>query len=87
MTMNAVNIAPDKLRIFSAAVLTAHGVPSADATLVADSLVTADLWGAFVAQCVETPWYRASSERVSALRTHATSSSTSATDSLVMATA
>ena len=57
MTMNAVNIAPDKLRIFSAAVLTAHGAPSADATLVADSLVTADLWGHSSHGVLRLPWY------------------------------
>jgi LDH2 family malate/lactate/ureidoglycolate dehydrogenase len=43
MTMSAAQVSPDKLRTFSAAVLTAHGVPSADAVLIADSLVTADL--------------------------------------------
>jgi LDH2 family malate/lactate/ureidoglycolate dehydrogenase len=55
--MNAAQVAPDKLRTFSAAVLTAHGVPFADATLVADSLVTADLWGHSSHGVLRLPWY------------------------------
>jgi LDH2 family malate/lactate/ureidoglycolate dehydrogenase len=57
MTMKTTHVAPDKLRTFSAAVLIAHGVPSADATLVADSLVTADLWGHSSHGVLRLPWY------------------------------
>jgi LDH2 family malate/lactate/ureidoglycolate dehydrogenase len=39
-----VTVSARRLTSFTAAVLAAVGVPDADAGLVADSLVTADLW-------------------------------------------
>ncbi|HEY3009421.1 MAG TPA: Ldh family oxidoreductase [Micromonosporaceae bacterium] len=36
---------PQRLTVFAGAVLAAVGVPERDARLVADSLVTGDLWG------------------------------------------
>ena len=50
-------LAPDALRDFGTAVLTAVGVPAGDAALVADSLVQADLWGHQSHGLLRLPWY------------------------------
>src|SRR5215212_6922565 len=50
-------LSPGALRAFSAAVLTASGVPDDDAALVADSLVQADLWGHQSHGVLRLPWY------------------------------
>ena len=42
---------------FGAAVLHAEGVPTADASLLADSLVTAELWGHASHGMLRLPWY------------------------------
>ena len=47
----------DRLAAFSAAVLRAVGVPGADAELVADSLVRADLWGHGSHGVMRLGWY------------------------------
>ena len=52
-------IAPDGLRDFAAAVCRRLGVPAADAHLVADSLVQADLWGHQSHGVMRLPWYAA----------------------------
>ncbi|MEU0589351.1 Ldh family oxidoreductase [Streptomyces sp. NPDC006132] len=48
--------AADLLR-FAAATTEAHGVPSADARLLADTLVTAELWGHASHGMLRLPWY------------------------------
>jgi LDH2 family malate/lactate/ureidoglycolate dehydrogenase len=48
-----------ELTDFGAAVLTSYGVPPDDAELVADSLVTADLWGHPSHGLLRLPWYTA----------------------------
>jgi LDH2 family malate/lactate/ureidoglycolate dehydrogenase len=50
-------IDPLRLSAFGTAVLRALGVPEADATLVADSLVQADLWGHQSHGMMRLPWY------------------------------
>jgi hypothetical protein len=50
-------IAPDALVAFGADVLVAVGVPEPDARLVADSLVTADLWGPASHGLLRLGWY------------------------------
>jgi LDH2 family malate/lactate/ureidoglycolate dehydrogenase len=50
---------PDHLRDFGARVLETLSVPSADAALVADSLVQADLWGHGSHGMLRLPWYAA----------------------------
>jgi LDH2 family malate/lactate/ureidoglycolate dehydrogenase len=50
---------PGHLRSFGSRVLTTLGVPSADAALVADSLVQADLWGHGSHGMLRLPWYAA----------------------------
>lgn len=50
-------LAPDALVAFGADVLQAVGVPDADARLVADSLVTADLWGHPSHGMLRLGWY------------------------------
>jgi LDH2 family malate/lactate/ureidoglycolate dehydrogenase len=52
-------IAPDALREFGTRVLASLGVPAADAALVADSLVQADLWGHQSHGLLRLPWYAA----------------------------
>lgn len=47
----------DELTRFGAAVLQAHGVPTADAQLLADSLVAAELWGHSSHGMLRLPWY------------------------------
>jgi LDH2 family malate/lactate/ureidoglycolate dehydrogenase/quinol monooxygenase YgiN len=49
----------DRLTRFGADVLTALGVPPSDATLVSDSLVTADIWGHPSHGMRRLPWYAA----------------------------
>jgi LDH2 family malate/lactate/ureidoglycolate dehydrogenase len=48
---------PDALRAFGTRVLIASGVPEADAALVAESLVQADLWGHGSHGLLRLPWY------------------------------
>lgn len=48
---------PEALVDGAAAVLAALGVPAGDARLVADSLVTADLWGHHSHGLLRLPWY------------------------------
>src|SRR5918993_5621540 len=50
---------PDTLRTFGTRVLETLGMPSADAALVADSLVQADLWGHGSHGMLRLPWYAA----------------------------
>lgn len=50
-------VKPDNLLRFGEAVLTAHGVPQADAHLLADSLVAAELWGHSSHGMLRLPWY------------------------------
>jgi LDH2 family malate/lactate/ureidoglycolate dehydrogenase len=50
---------PDRLKVFGARVLTNLGVPDADASLVSDSLVTADLWGHASHGMLRLNWYAA----------------------------
>jgi len=53
----ATRIPARRLNEFAAAVLAAVGVPDADARLVADSLVTADLWGHQSHGVLRLSWY------------------------------
>jgi Malate/L-lactate dehydrogenase len=53
----AAPISVQQLTSFGAAVLVAVGVPDADARLVADSLVTADLWGHQSHGVLRLSWY------------------------------
>ena len=57
--MTEQRYSPDHLRNFGARVLETLGVPSADAALVADSLVQADLWGHGSHGMLRLPWYAA----------------------------
>ena len=57
--MTEQRYSPDHLRDFGARVLETLGVPSADAALVADSLVQADLWGHGSHGMLRLPWYAA----------------------------
>ena len=62
MTNNATQeaadrIAPDVLREFGTQVLCSVDVPEADAALVSDSLVQADLWGHQSHGFLRLPWY------------------------------
>jgi LDH2 family malate/lactate/ureidoglycolate dehydrogenase len=50
-------VSAQRLAAFAAAVLAAVGVPDADASLVADSLVTADLWGHQSHGVLRLGWY------------------------------
>src|ERR671928_2220831 len=50
---------PEALRGFGSRVLETLGVPPADAALVADSLVQADLWGHGSHGMLRLPWYAA----------------------------
>ena len=47
----------DALTAFGAEVLTALDVPDADAQLLSDSLVTAELWGHSSHGMLRLPWY------------------------------
>ena len=53
----ATLVAPNVLRRFASDVLRSQYVPSADADLVADSLVAADLWGHQSHGVLRLPWY------------------------------
>src|SRR3954464_6849486 len=57
--MTAERIQPQALAAFATDVLTALDVPRADAELVADSLVQADLWGHSSHGLLRLPWYAA----------------------------
>ena len=57
--MTVDRIEPSVLADLAAAVLTALDVPRADAELVADSLVQADLWGHGSHGLLRLPWYAA----------------------------
>lgn len=50
-------VRPDDLRAFMAAALRAEGVPAADAELLADTLVVAELWGHASHGALRLPWY------------------------------
>ena len=50
-------IPADTLAKFAEAVLIVHGVPAADAHLVADSLLAAELWGHSSHGLLRLPWY------------------------------
>jgi LDH2 family malate/lactate/ureidoglycolate dehydrogenase len=63
----------DALAEFTTAVLRAHGVPEADAALLADTLVTAELWGHASHGMLRLPWY------VTRLRTGAMTAVTTVT--------
>src|SRR3712207_1808088 len=58
-TMTEERYPPDVLRTFCSRVLESLGVPAADAALVADSLVQADLWGHASHGLLRLPWYAA----------------------------
>ncbi len=55
----SVVVAPTALVAFVTDVLTVRGVPGADAALLADSLVTAELWGHASHGVLRLPWYAA----------------------------
>jgi LDH2 family malate/lactate/ureidoglycolate dehydrogenase len=55
--LQPTRVDPERLTEFTAAVLAAVGVPDADARLVADSLVTADLWGHQSHGVLRLSWY------------------------------
>src|SRR3954447_16587842 len=59
LDMTVDRIEPSVLADFAADVLTALDVPRADAELVADSLVQADLWGHSSHGLLRLPWYAA----------------------------
>src|SRR5687767_4840029 len=52
-----IRVAPDRLTRFAAGVGRAMGMPAADAELLADSLVTADLWGHQSHGVMRLGWY------------------------------
>ncbi len=54
---SAQRIRPEALLSFTAAVLRAEGVPQPDAHLLADTLVTAELWGHPSHGMLRLPWY------------------------------
>lgn len=57
--MSPINrrVRAEDLRDFAAAVLCAEGVPAPDAALLADTLVTAELWGHASHGMLRLPWY------------------------------
>ncbi len=55
--MNTPTLVADRLTTFTEAVLSAVGLPAADAHLVADSLVRADLWGHQSHGLMRLSWY------------------------------
>lgn len=57
MTIPTRRVDPERLTAFAAAVFAAVGVPVADAELVADTLVTADLWGHQSHGVLRLAWY------------------------------
>ena len=52
-------VAPQDLITLGTGILAAVGVPAADARLLADSLVTAELWGHSSHGMLRLPWYTA----------------------------
>ena len=52
-----IRVDADRLRDFATAVYAAHGMPDADARLVADTLVQADLWGHQSHGVLRLGWY------------------------------
>ena len=52
-------VAPQDLITLGTGILAAVGVPAADARLLADSLVTAELWGHSSHGMLRLPWYAA----------------------------
>jgi LDH2 family malate/lactate/ureidoglycolate dehydrogenase len=52
-----VNLMPEQLMRFASAILCAQGVAAQDATIVADSLVQADMWGHQSHGVLRLPWY------------------------------
>ncbi len=54
----APRVDPDRLIDFAAAVYASAGMPAADARLVADTLVQADLWGHQSHGVLRLGWYR-----------------------------
>src|SRR5690349_18525215 len=50
-------VEPDHLAAFLAEVGRAHGIPVTDASLLADTLVTAELWGHPSHGAIRLPWY------------------------------
>lgn len=57
--MSSRIVAPPPLATFMADVARAHGVPSEDAVLLADSLLVAELWGHPSHGAIRLPWYLA----------------------------
>jgi len=57
--IGTVVVSPRDLDAFVTALLTKRGVPAADAALLADSLVTAELWGHASHGVLRLPWYAA----------------------------
>jgi LDH2 family malate/lactate/ureidoglycolate dehydrogenase len=57
VTADAARVEPATLVTFGADVLESLGVPRADAELISDSLVTADLWGHPSHGVLRLPWY------------------------------
>lgn len=55
--MTTQPISPDRLAAFTAAAFAAVGVPAADADLIADSLVQAELWGHMSHGVLRASWY------------------------------
>ncbi|HEX2402319.1 MAG TPA: Ldh family oxidoreductase, partial [Mycobacterium sp.] len=49
--------AANELVDYGVKILTAHGVPAADARLISESLVTADMWGHPSHGTLRLPWY------------------------------
>ena len=56
---DAVVVAPAALADLATAILTGRGVPDADARLLADTLVVAELWGHASHGVLRLPWYAA----------------------------
>ena len=57
--MATCTVDPQDLVTLGTGILESVGVPSADARLLADSLVTAELWGHSSHGMLRLPWYRA----------------------------
>ncbi len=55
--MNERTVEPSELAAFMAGVARAHGLPAADADLLADSLLVAELWGHPSHGAIRLPWY------------------------------
>lgn len=57
--MTAARLSPERLLDFATGVYAAAGMPEADARIVADTLVQADLWGHQSHGVLRLPWYLA----------------------------